>query len=82
MLEDQLRNAKLEKSKLQQELRDIGALDIKNKVKLKQYADADEFQKQIKYLVEDLRVWRNKNLKLETQIQKNAEVKNKQQVKM
>lgn len=64
-LEDNLRTVLNDKNQLKLTLRELEIENHEQGRHIDQAVNAEGFQRKIKYLMEDLRMWRDKNFKLE-----------------
>lgn len=71
-----------EKNTLSKQLKDLEFENYEQNRSIDQAVNSENFQKKIKYLMEDLRMWRDKNFKLETQLQHTQDARIKQEQKM
>lgn len=71
-----------EKKKYQQQLKDLEVEHFEQGRTIDQAVTTDNFQTKVKYLMEDLRMWRDKNAKLEAAYQKEKETRENQKIKM
>lgn len=81
-LEETLRQVLNEKNTLKQQLKELETENYEQNRSLDQAVNTEGYQRKIKYLMEDLRMWRDKNYKLETQLANTEEARFKQEQKM
>ena len=78
-LEEQLRAAEKQKKDLTKTIKDLELQNFEQGKTLDKVVNSEEHQNKIKYLMEDLRMWKDKNLKLAQAFEKDKETRVNQQ---
>lgn len=81
-LEEQLKACEAEKKALQKSIKDLELQNFEQGKTLDRVQNSEDHQNKIKYLMEDLRMWKDKNAKLEQAFEKDKDTRESQMKKM